>query len=563
MSDFASLRVALSSLYAQRRGLEVTGHNVANANTPGYTRQRVELQALAPPTNGGITSTWLGTGQGVEVVGFTRFRDAFLEVRAALEHGSEAQLSQVRAALDQLEQLFGEPGDLGIQQTMTDLWSGFDDVANHPGDDAARQQLLERAGTLTTSINHAAIQIGAMHDAAVSQLQATVSEINTMAETVNQLNEAIKRALVNGVNANDLSDQRDLLVEKLATRAGVTIRPGEWGSVNLFINGAALVNVGQVDQLEVDTSGATVAVRWASNGLAASFTGGDTGGLLEVLNVKLDGYLADLDTIALRLRDDVNAVHGQLGGSIAAADRDQSAAGALNFEVALNGGGYATVSVAGADWSGAGGAAALQAALQTAVDGAVGAGNATVTVSGAVGQPLVVAMAPTGTNTLLSRAVAGNAGFSTLMGTTAVGLDGVGGRRLFEGTGAVDLAVSGDIASAADLAAGAAGAGALDGSVALELAELASSTSGADSLYRAYIVALGVDSQTTQHRHDIQLQTMAQVDNSRDSLAGVNIDEEMVNMVQFQHAYDAAARFMTSVDEILDTLINRTGIVGR
>jgi flagellar hook-associated protein 1 FlgK len=76
-------------------------------------------------------------------------------------------------------------------------------------------------------------------------------------------------------------------------------------------------------------------------------------------------------------------------------------------------------------------------------------------------------------------------------------------------------------------------------------------------------VALGVDSQSIQHRHDIQVETMTQVDNSRTALAGVNIDEEMVNMVQFQHAYDAAARFMTSVDEMLDTLINRTGVVGR
>jgi flagellar hook-associated protein 1 FlgK len=180
-----------------------------------------------------------------------------------------------------------------------------------------------------------------------------------------------------------------------------------------------------------------------------------------------------------------------------------------------------------------------------------------------VGQPLTVSMTAVGANQIQTQAVAGNAGFATLLGTTAVGLDGVGGRRFFEATGARDFAVSDDITDASKIAAGAAGGGLLDGSIALDLAELSSSTSGADALYRSYIVALGVDSQSIQHRHDIQVETMTQVDNSRTALAGVNIDEEMVNMVQFQHAYDAAARFMTSVDEMLDTLINRTGVVGR
>jgi flagellar hook-associated protein 1 FlgK len=193
----------------------------------------------------------------------------------------------------------------------------------------------------------------------------------------------------------------------------------------------------------------------------------------------------------------------------------------------------------------------------------VGAGTTAVTVAGALGQSLVVTIAATAGNSLQTQAVAANAGFTTLLGSTAVGTDGVGGRRLYEATGARDLAVSGDITDAGQIAAGTAAGGPLDGSVALDLAEIASSTTGADSLYRAYIVGLGVDSQTLQYRHDIQKETMSQVDNSRAALAGVNIDEEMVNMVQFQHAYDAAARFMTSVDEMLDTLINRTGVVGR
>jgi flagellar hook-associated protein FlgK len=562
VSDFAGLRIALSSLYAQRRGMEITGHNVANANTAGYTRQRVDLQAI-PGAIGGAFATWDGGGQGVRVAEFVRYRDAFLEIRAALEHGAEAHLSQLRAALDQLESLFDEPGDLGIQRAMTELWSGFDDVANRPGDGAARQQLLERAGTLATTINHSANEISAFRASVIGQLDATVTEVNTMAGTVAQLNDAIKRAITGGSNANDLLDQRDLLVEQLATRIGATIRPGEFGAVNVFVNGTALVSENRAETLAVDTSGPAVVIRWAKDNFPATITSGDLGGMLEVVNVKLPGNLADLDAIALKLRDDVNAVHGAIGGAIAAADRDQSGAGALQFELALDGGAMATASVAGADWSGAGGAAALQAALQAAIDAAIGAGNATATVTGAAGAPLTVTIAAAPGSTLLTQAVAGNAGFATLLGTTAVGRDGVGGRRFFDGTGAADLAVSGDITDASQIAAGRAGAGPLDGSVALDLADISTDPLGADALYRAYIVALGVDTQATQHRHEIQRETMTQVDNNRTALAGVNIDEEMVNMVQYQHAYDAAARFMTTVDEMLETLIERTGVVGR
>jgi flagellar hook-associated protein 1 len=159
------------------------------------------------------------------------------------------------------------------------------------------------------------------------------------------------------------------------------------------------------------------------------------------------------------------------------------------------------------------------------------------------------------------QAASGNAGFATLLGGTAVGLDGVGGRQFFQGTGAADLALSSAVAGSPDnVAAGAAGNGPLDGSVALGLADLATSTTGADSLYRSVIVGLGVSSQAAQRRVDMQNQTVDQVDGARQSSSSVNTDEEMVQMVQYQHAYEAAARYMTTVDSVLDTLINRTGM---
>jgi flagellar hook-associated protein FlgK len=564
VSDFAGLHIALSSLYAQRRGLELAGHNVANANTEGYSRQRVDLVNVGPPLNPAFWSRWEGDGGGVRVQDVIRYRDQFLEIRAALEHGAQAHLEQARVVLDRLEQLFAEPGDVGIGRQLTDFWAGWDDVANHPDSSAARSQLLERATTLATALNEASTAITQMRTDAITELSALVEEINTTAGTIAKLNESIKNAAIAGLSTNDLQDRRDLLVNELAGMAGVTVRPGEWGQVHIYLSGTPLVSEDRAEALALDAGSDPVVVRWVKDGFPATISSGKAGGMLESINTTLPNYLTDLDAVALRLRDDVNALHAGITGSLAAADRDQRPAGNLQFEVALNGGAYATVTVAGADWSGAGGDAALQAALQAALDAALGAGTATATVTGAAGAPLAIAVTGAGTNELTVRASGTNPGFASLLGTTAVGRDGVGGRRFFAGTTAATLVVSPDVARDPDaIGAGTAAGGPLDGSRALALADLASSSSGTDSLYRSFIVALGVDSQTTRRRAEIQATTTKRVDEARDANSGVNIDEEMVAMVQFQHAYDAAARYLTTIDQMLDTLVNRTGIVGR
>jgi flagellar hook-associated protein 1 FlgK len=146
-----------------------------------------------------------------------------------------------------------------------------------------------------------------------------------------------------------------------------------------------------------------------------------------------------------------------------------------------------------------------------------------------------------------------------LLGTTGVGFDGIGGRAFFTGTGASDLALSSGLAgNPSAIAAGVAAGGPLDGSRALDLAELSASSTGADAYYRQLIVQLGVDTQTAISRDEIQQKSTQSLDNARAQVAGVSLDEEMTNLVQYQHAYEAAARFLSAVDEMLDTLINRT-----
>ena len=241
---------------------------------------------------------------------------------------------------------------------------------------------------------------------------------------------------------------------------------------------------------------------------------------------------------------------------MATADQNQTAAGNLHVQVALDGGAYATVSIAGADWSGAGGAAALQAAMQTAVDTAIGAGNATATVTGGNGSRSSISLAPAGSHQLLVQAASGNNGFATLLGTTAVGLDGVGGRQFFTGSDAASLAVSSDVAGNANaIAAGLAGNGPLDGSRALDLADLAAIADrpGCD---------LSPDDRATRGRHGRPRRTATR-SSRRPPERSTTHARRLVGRQQrrgddeprqFQHAYEAAARFLTTIDSMLDTL---------
>jgi flagellar hook-associated protein FlgK len=561
MTEMSGLQTALSALYAQRRGLEVTGENVANATTEGYSRQAVNLQEISGPAAPSLWSKYQGVGSGVQVTDVTRFRDQFLEIRAALEHGASGQLNQMSSALGNLETIFGEPSDNGIQAQMADFWSGFDDVANNPGDAAARTQLLQQGTTLATSFNTVAGQITQARTDTVSQLTAMVNDVNAQAANIAKLNDAIKNREAAGISANDLLDQRDLAANKLADEIGATITPGAFGQVNIAVGGTSLVTENRAETLSVDTSQPTVTVRWTKDNYPAAISSGQVGGMLQVINQTLPQYATGFNNIAVQLRNDVNSLQSAVGGQLTTATQNQSAAGNLTFQVALNGGAYQTVTVAGADWSGAGGAAALQTAMQTAINTAIGAGNETVTVTGGNGTPMNIAMAPTGTNKVLVQASAGNNGFTALLGNTAIGLDGVGGRQFFTGTDASTIAVSQDIATnPSGIAAGIAANGALDNSVALAAGGLGQSTTGADAQYRAFIVGLGTNSKATQQRASIQAATTSSIDDQRDSTSSVSTDEEMVNLVQFQRAYEASARVMTVVDSMLNTLINGTGV---
>ena len=455
MSDFNGLRIALSSLYAQQKAIQVTGQNISNVNTEGYSRQRVEMTADSGPVTPAVFSRYPGPGSGVLTGDTTRIRDQFLDLRSYQEHAVDAGLTQSQSVLSRVELAFDEPSDDGLSKLISGFLAGFDDVANSPDDLAARAQLVEQGKTLAAGITQLDAALATQRSSSIAELDSLVGEVNGAAAQIAELNQNITSAINNGFSPNELMDHRDQLVAQLAEQVGVTVQNGDHGQIDVFIGGTALVRGTQAAALKVDVGtdpAQTVRVTWADDNYPAGVSG-SAGGLVSAVNDVIPRYRAGLAAVAQQLAADVNAVHHT---------------------------GYA--------------------------------------------------------------------------------LDGSAGLDFFTTDSSGNVIVNPAIAADPKLIAASSSPGATrDGSVAQQIAEL----TGIGDSYQQLVVKLGVETQAVNRRVDVQASIVQNVDGAKEATSGVNLDEEMTNMLQFQHAYDAAARFMTAVDQTLDTLINSTGLVGR
>ena len=473
MSSFSGLNIGLSSLYASRRALELTGQNISNVNTEGYSRQRADLQSVGGPVKPALHSKYDGAGNGVMVAGVDRLRDLFLEARALTERGTAAGLAGDRVLLGRVEAVLSEPGDAGIQTQLADFWDGWDDVANKPDSLAARSQVIERAQTLAAGINGAVDKLDAQYDASHQQLAATVLDINAVAVGCRRLQpgDRVTRRSP-GCRPNDLLDKRDVLVQRLGELAGVTVKQGEFGSVDVMLGDTALV-AGHDQPRCCEVAGR----RWhaARQRGRSAVVWGDP------------ADPADVGPPAL------------VGG----------AAGSLRQGPERR-------------------AAPLPRPARRRRRQGPRAGQRRARRRGVRPER----RSPVRPSSLSTRRPARRRPSPT---------------RRRSRRAAARRRRSGD----------------RGGAKAAQLAELATAKGGADELYRRTVVALGVEAQAAGRRVEIQDNILGQIDAARESESGVNLDEEMTNMLAFQKAYEGAARFMSAIDQMLDTLINRTGVVGR
>ncbi|WP_210507536.1 flagellar hook-associated protein FlgK [Naasia sp. SYSU D00057] len=476
MSTFGALHTAYSGLQAARAGMDVTGQNVANATTAGYTRQRVSQAAVgSAAAASSVFRTGVNIGQGVQVTGVDRLSDSILDTRVRSAASTAGYWSVTSAAVSTIETSLKEPGTSGLPATLASFWASWQNLANNPGSAGHAATVLTEAGQVASRIAAGYSEATAGWDSQLTAAKTTVATINDTAAQVARLNEQIRRTVGAGGSANELRDQRDLLVTDLARLTGATVRDNGDSTVDVLLGGSALV---------AGTTSRTLAVAGAAR-LEEAATSPVR------LEWKGEGRPVDVE-----------------GGALAA-------------HLAL---------LAPADGSGGGGPWAEEAAVYNSL--ATGLAE-TVNLLHQQGD------LPDGTSGASFFGFSADATVPAALGLTIL-----------------PTGVSGIAAALPDAGGG-------NGGMADRIAGLGRAPEGPDAAWAAHVVQLGVLSRTTAQQASLGHQALATASGAQASQAAVDLDEETTNLLVYQHAYQGAARVMTAIDEMLDVLINRTGIVGR
>jgi len=301
------LSVAKTGLLSQQLALQVTSHNLANATTEGYSRQRAEL---VPGTPLRLPEGLLGTG--VRVADITRARDALVDGlyrrESSLFHGFQTRYD----ALTTVESVFGEPGATGLGGTLDAFWNSWSDLANDPTSSAARRVVVANGQQLVDHFRRLDASLDTLIGQEVERLQVSVEAVNDIVSQIADLNADIAAARAGGNAAPDLEDRVDVLLDDLSTYVPVEVTRRDTGVVGVSVDGISVVEGITHQTLSLSSSGGTWSLATAG-GLAVVPSSGRIGAGLETINDDFGRFRADLDTVAQGLVERVNAIH--VGGT--------------------------------------------------------------------------------------------------------------------------------------------------------------------------------------------------------------------------------------------------------
>ncbi|MDN4072024.1 flagellar hook-associated protein FlgK [Fictibacillus terranigra] len=504
VSTFHGLETARRGMTTQQYALQVTGQNIANANTPGYSRQRVNFTQTAPYPAPAMNRPQIPgqMGTGVEAGSIQRVRESFLDVQFRGENTKSGYWGARSEALEKMEDIMNEPSDNGLSRTLDQFWQSLQDLAVNPEDDGARSVVRQRGVAVAETFNYLSTSLSTIRDDIKSQVDISVKEINSIAEQMNNINQQISEIEPHGYLPNDLYDERDQLVDRLSqlvnvkvtkTSSSTTASPLAEGKYTIEITDASGASLGTLvdgnssplsfKSLSADESNGNISgFSLGGTALASTAVGGKLEGMTSAYNNDYPAMLDQLDNLALDFAKAFNDVHSK-GWSLNDINSTTGTQTPHDFFALDN--------------------PSTPANDQVKIDGTTPAKGA-----------------------------------AKLLKVSSEITD--------------DLK---NIAAATSKAAG-------DGSNALNLAGV-KDTTNLKSKYEAAIGKMAVDAQQA-NRMSANSDTLANsVDQRRQSVSGVSLDEEMTNMIQFQHAYNASARMITMVDQMLDKIINGMGMVGR
>ncbi len=523
-STFGGLNTMVRGLYGNQVSLDTVGNNITNAATPGYSRQSVNLATTRPQTMPGIYGDFK-IGTGVDVDSVVRARDTFADRQYWKENSNLSNAATQQYTLSKIESVFQEPTDTGLQTVMNKFYKSWQTLSTNAGEYSNRVVVRDTGKDLVNSMKHIKTQLDDLIADNNTQLSLQKDMINQTLEQILSLNKQIV-TLEAGSNgwANDLRDQRDLLVDKLSGYMKVDVTETSNGSYSITCGGTTIVDGNS--RLEMDTRVTTdpeynipiYTLVEKSTGITMDVKDGSVKGIYDSIdNVKT--YLDQMTTMTAFLLNDFNEKH--------------KAGFGLNDDTGIN----------------------FFDAKQNATD------------TDTDYSTLVYFNGKWSTGGTITRDAEGNV-TNVVGGTHMTKVDILNALKVnseFDATGGTDkIAAKTKKSTGDDTEDTASGANA---SLLGDLLQVTTSTTlGNKSMsgyYTGMIGSLGIQAQEAERNVTNQETIVSQVEGWRQQVCGVNWDEELSNMIKFNKGYSACSRCLTTMDEMLDKLINSTGTVGR
>lgn len=298
------LEIGKRSLTGQRVGIDVTSHNIANASTPGYSRQRLTLQTTEP-----IKETYGLLGTGVTMVSIDRLREGFIDQQVRNANTYLGEASQQARILGQIEAATNEPSESGLGAMMTRLFNAFQDLSLHPEESASRNNVVQSASMMSDTFHRLTAGLVQLKGDLALDTEARVDQINRIVKEIYDVDQRILGLKASGVAANDALDIRDRKLDELSTLADVKVSVDDLGSVLISLGGMQLESRTGYIGLTTKTVGTTLTVVTEGTSIPVTVQSGELGGILETLNVTIPGYESKLDTLASALITRINQVH--------------------------------------------------------------------------------------------------------------------------------------------------------------------------------------------------------------------------------------------------------------
>lgn len=621
-STFSGIELGKRSIMAHTDAISTAGHNISNANTEGYSRQRVQLKEFDPlyrpdlerPERAGMI------GQGIDVQSITRVRDEMLDQRITAQQNQESYWDTRSKYYTMIEQIYNEPDEVSVRSNMDKFWESWQELSVNPESQAARQAVVTRGESLSDSIKSKWENLMGVGSLINSDIDSTVKQINSYANQIAAVNSEIVRSRGIGDNPNDLLDRRDLLVDKLSKLANITTDRRDPDEFMVHLDGKVLVQGGVARNFDLvsltDNNGYEKLV-WADTREDASVSGGTLGALIELRDVDVRNEIQSLNTMTMNFSDLVNDVHRNAYGANNVTGLDfftqHSFVENVNGNFDRNGDGVLDHSYIFRFT----GTTTLNPQEQIGFEGVM-------TFSGPSGN-VQVPYHPTDTvETVINRINDSNGEVKAyldrnnnlvLKGTTVQNVEnpdfvirhvedsgffltgysgilaasGADGAYDFARADAVDslagaqfavspvlnpagyIEVNGvikndvkSVAAAFRDDSGNVNAG--DGRAAVEIASIRNTKvmigheRTLDDYFADSVTNVGLKGEQAENNLRSHMAIMNDLRTMRDSISGVNIDEELSDIIKFQHGYNAAAKFVTIWDSLIDTVINRLGV---